>query len=267
MYSRHSTAIVFARIALILTLGALLVRGACADDIAVAVASNFTAPLQRIATQFQTDTGHRIVASYGATGKFYAQIQHGAPFAILLAADRDTPARLEAEGAAVTGTRFTYALGRLVLWSPKPGLVDAAGEILQRDTFGTLALANPKLAPYGRAAQEVLEHRGLWQRLQTRLVRGENIAQTYQFVVSGNAQLGFIALAQIKTSQGIAAGSYWMVPQALYSPIEQQAVLLKTAAASVAAQQFLRYLQAATARDIIHAFGYDLPAASARRAS
>ena len=236
-------------------LPALLAATAMADEVRVAVAANFAAPMEKIAAEFARDTGHKAVLSSGATGKFYAQIRNGAPFEVLLAADDETPARLERENLA--GSRFTYAIGRLALWSPKPGYVDPQGEVLKNSGFRHLAVANPKLAPYGRAAREVLEKMALWQPLQPRLVLGESIAQTWQFVASGNAELGFVALSQIKTGDGEPPGSFWIVPQTLHAPIRQDAALL--AKGKPAAEQLMKYLKSDKAKAIIRRYGYELP--------
>lgn len=240
-----------------LLLGLLAIPAAAADEVRVAVAANFAAPMEKIAAEFARDTGHRAVISSGATGKFYAQIRNGAPFEVFLSADDETPAKLEQEGLGVTGSRFTYAIGRLVLWSPKPGYVDPQGEVLKKGDFRHLAVANPKLAPYGRAAQEVLEKKALWQPLQPRLVLGENIAQTWQFVASGNAELGFVALSQIKTEGGELPGSFWIVPQTLHAPIRQDAVLL--AKSKAAAEQLMKYLKSDKVAAIIRRYGYERP--------
>jgi molybdate transport system substrate-binding protein len=238
---------------------ALLAAGTQAGEVHVAVAANFTAPMEQIAAAFAKETGHKLLLSYGATGKFYAQIKNGAPFEAFLAADDDTPAKLEREGMAVPGSRFTYAVGKLALWSPKPGYVDAQGQVLKAGAFQHLAIANPKLAPYGLAARELMERQGLWQGLQSRLVFGENIAQTYQFVGSGNAELGFVALSQISRPGGAPQGSCWIVPQALYNPIRQDVALLAKGQGNAAAEQLLRYLKSDKAAAIIKSFGYDLP--------
>lgn len=229
-----------------------------ADEINVAVAANFAAPLQKIATEFEKDSGHRILPSFGSTGKFYAQIKAGAPFEVLLAADEETPTRLEKEGDGVTGSRFTYAIGRLVLWSRKEGLVDDRGEVLRKSDFQHLALANPKLAPYGAAGIEALKTLGLLDPLQPRLVTAENIAQAYQFVASGNAELGFLALSQVYQDGRIAQGSVWIVPQNLYKPIRQDAVLLTRGKGKPAAEALLKYLRGDKAKAIIRSFGYEL---------
>ena len=229
-----------------------------AGEVSVAVASNFTAPMKAIVQAFERDTGHRAILSFGATGQFYAQIKNGAPFAVLLAADDETPARLEREGVAVPGNRFTYATGKIVLWSKKADLVDTNGEILKTGKFDKLALANPKLAPYGAAAMQVLEKLNLTKQLGPKLVEASNIGQTFQFVSSGNAALGFVALSQVFENGKLKEGSGWVVPSNLYSPIKQDAVLLTTGKANVAAQALLQYLRSDKAKAIIVSFGYDL---------
>ncbi len=229
-----------------------------AGEVSVAVASNFTAPMKIIAQAFERDTGHKVILSFGATGQFYAQIKNGAPFAVLLAADDETPARLEREGVAVPGTRFTYATGKVVLWSKKADLVDDKGEILKTGKFDKLALANPKLAPYGAAAMQVLETMNLTKQLGPKLVEASNIGQTFQFVSSGNAALGFVALSQVFENGKLKEGSGWVVPSNLYSPIKQDAVLLTSGKANVAAQALLQYLRSDKAKAIIVSFGYDL---------
>lgn len=229
-----------------------------AGEVPVAVAANFTAPMQKIAAAFEQATGHKAVLSFGATGKFYAQIKNGAPFQVLLSADDTTPARLEQEGQAVQGSRFTYAVGRLVLWSPREGYVDDQGQVLKAGDFTYLAVANPKLAPYGLAAVQTLEKLGLGERLQPRFVTGENIAQTYQFVATGNAQLGFVALSQVMEGGKIAKGSAWQVPEALHDPIRQDAVLLATGKDQPAAIALMKFLRSDAAREVIRAYGYGL---------
>lgn len=233
-----------------------VLQAAHADTVSVAVAANFTAPMQKIAAAFEADTGHKAELSFGATGKFYAQITNGAPFQILLSADDTTPAKLEKDGKAVTQTRFTYAIGTLVLWSAQPGYVDAQGQILQTGDFKHLALANPKLAPYGLAATQAMDKLGLTAKLQPRWVQGENIAQTYQFVATGNAQLGFVALSQVMVDGKIAQGSAWQVPAQLHEPIRQDAALLLPGKDSAAAAALLKYLRGDKARAIIQAYGY-----------
>lgn len=233
--------------------------GAAANDVQVAVAANFAAPAKQLATLFARASGHRLSLSTGSTGKFHAQIKSGAPFEVLLSADAETPARLESEGLAVKGERFTYALGKLVLWSPRVGLVDERGEVLRKAEFRRLSIANPRLAPYGAAAQQAMEKLGVWSALQDRLVFGENIAQAYQFVSTGNAELGFIAYSQVREPGKAPGGSLWLVPRMLYAPIQQDAVLLTRGTGNPAARQFLKYLRTAPAREVIQAYGYELP--------
>lgn len=229
-----------------------------AADVQVAVAANFTAPMQRIAAAFERDTGHKAVLAFGATGKFYTQIRNGAPFEVLLAADDETPARLEQEGMAAPGTRFTYAIGRLVLWSARNGMVDARGDVLKSSAVRHIAIANPKTAPYGRAAVEVLDRLGLHAAVRGKLVQGENIAQTHQFAATGNAQLGFVALSQVVKDGRIATGSGWIVPAALHGPIRQDAVVLAKGRANPAARALADYLKSDKAKAIIQSFGYVL---------
>lgn len=244
---------------LALLLAGLLSTSAAADSLRVAVAANFAGPLQALAADFQARTGHSLDASPGSTGKLYAQIRAGAPFALFLAADAATPEKLEREGQALAGTRRTYALGRLALWSPDPARVDPQGAVLGTGAFHHLALANPRLAPYGAAARAVLEHAGLWTALQAKLVLGENIAQAYQFVRTGAAELGFVALAQVWQDGRPHAGSLWLVPAELHPPLRQDAVLLKD---EPAARAFLAYLGTPEARRLIAGYGYDLPEAA-----
>jgi molybdate transport system substrate-binding protein len=235
-----------------------LLQGARAAEVQVAVAANFTAPMQKIAQAFEQDTGHRATLAFGSTGKFYAQIRNGAPFQLLLAADDSTPARLMAEGLGLADSRFTYATGKLVLWSRQPGLVDAQGAVLKAGRFERLALADPKLAPYGVAAMQVLSGLGLLPALAPKLVQGESIAQAYQFVATGNAALGFVALSQVYADGRIGEGSAWIVPAALHEPIRQDALLLNSGKDNAAAVALLRYLRGDKARAIIRAYGYDV---------
>jgi molybdate transport system substrate-binding protein len=229
-----------------------------ADDVQVAVAANFTAPMQKIAAEFEKDTGHKAVLAFGATGKFYAQIVNGAPFEVLLAADDETPARLETEHRTVPGTRFTYASGKLVLWSAQAGYVDGQGQVLKNGHYAHLAIANPKTAPYGAAAVETLTRLNLYDRVQGKLVQGENIAQTYQFVSTGNAPLGFVALSQVYRDGKFTSGSGWIVPANLHSPIRQDAVILAKGGANPAARALADYLKSNKAKDIIRSYGYAL---------
>lgn len=235
----------------------LIACAAHADEVQVAVAANFAAPAKRIAAEFEQATGHKAQLSFGATGKFYAQIRNGAPFEVLLSADDTTPARLEREGAAVAGSRFTYAIGRLALWSARPGFVDAGGEVLKGGAFRHLALANPQLAPYGAAAVEVLKSLKLHDALRAKFVQGENIAQTHQFVASGSAELGFVALSQVFRDGRIAEGSGWLVPAERHAPIRQDAVLLEKGRGKAAAAAWLQFLKGDKGRAIISAYGYE----------
>ncbi len=235
-----------------------LMAPAQAGDALLAVAANFTAPMQKIAQAFEQDTGHKAVLSFGATGSFYAQIKNGAPFDVLLAADDDTPLKIEKEGLSVVGSRFTYATGQLVLWSKQAGLVDDKGEVLRSGKFQKLAIANPKLAPYGLAATETLTQLGLLSELQPKIVMGESVGQTYQFLVTENAQLGFVALSQVFADGKITQGSAWVVPAKLHNPIQQDAVLLNSGKSNPAAAALLTYLKSDKARAIIKSYGYQL---------
>ena len=229
-----------------------------ADQVSVAVASNFTGPMERIASAFEKTTGHKALVAYGTVGKFYAQIKNGAPFEVLVSADDETPIRLEKDGLALAPSRFTYAIGKLVLWSATPGLVDDKGEVLKRGDFKRLAIANPKVAVYGAAATEAMKRLGVDAALEPRLVYGENITQTYQFAATGNAELGFVALSQIYKDGQYAPGSYWLVPSALYPQIRQDAVLLVRGKSNPAAAALLSYLKSDAARQVIRAHGYEL---------
>ena len=268
---------------LLATFAALLATAANtrADEVSVAVAANFAGPLAKVGEGFTSATGHTLKISAGSTGKAYAQIVAGAPFELLIAADDETPKKLIAEGLAVRGSNFTYAIGKLVLWSAQPGYVDDQGAVLTAGKFTHLAIANPKLAPYGRAGMQVIKARGLADVMAPKLVTGESLAQAYQFVATGNAELGFVALSQVigagssqadARPQGAAApkaaggpcsrpgeaviGSCWLVPAALYGEIRQDAVLLKAGEKSPAAIALLAYLKSAPAKAVIQACGY-----------
>jgi molybdate transport system substrate-binding protein len=227
-----------------------------AAELKIAVASNFATTMQEVSDLFEARTGHEILLSSGSTGKHYAQIRNGAPYDLLFAADRQRPALLEEAKIAVPGSRFTYAIGRLVLWSTIPGLVDPEGAILAEGNFRHLAIANPRLAPYGSAAREALRRLGLWHEVSAKLVQGENIAQALAFVESGNAELGFVGFAQIRGAGLDRSGSIWMVPAELHAPIEQQAVLLRE---SEAAKSFLALVRGADGRRLIEHSGYEVP--------
>lgn len=225
-----------------------------AAEVKVAVAANFAEPAREIATRFHARTGHTAVLSIGASGQFYAQIANGAPFGVFLSADRERPEQAEADGLGVRGTRFTYAVGRLALYSADPRGVDRAGKVLATGRFRKLAIADPKVAPYGQAALETLRKLGLAAAVQPKLVYGASIAQTYQFAQTGAADLGFVALSQVILDRG---GSYWVVPASYHAPIEQQALLLTTARDNPAARSFLAFLKGPEARAIIRRYGYD----------
>ncbi|POR07710.1 molybdate ABC transporter substrate-binding protein [Diaphorobacter sp. LR2014-1] len=226
-------------------------------EVSVAVAANFAAPMQQIAVQFQRDTGHKAVLSFGATGKFYAQIANGAPFGVLLAGDDATPEKTAREGLGNGATRFTYAIGRLVLWSKQAGYVDAEGKVLQQSDWRHIAVANPKLAPYGLAAVQTLDKLGLAAQVQPRVVTGENIGQTYQFAASGNAPLGFVALSQVMENGQLRQGSAWVVPATMHAPIRQDAIVLQRGEGNPAADALMQYLRGEKARAVIRAYGYD----------
>lgn len=221
-----------------------------AGEARIAVASNFTNAIKAIAKRFEEQSGDKILLVFGATGRLYAQIMNGAPFDAFFSADTRRPALLEQQGVALPNSRFTYAQGKLVLFSPK---MDANAAVLKKRQYHYLAIANPKLAPYGAAAKQVLEKLGLWNSLQFKIVRGENIGQTYHFVISGNAELGFIALSQIKQPRLTLSGSYWQIPANLYQPIKQQAVLISN---NPVAKAFLDFVRSNEAKAIIKGFGY-----------
>ncbi|KAB2922636.1 MAG: molybdate ABC transporter substrate-binding protein [Dechloromonas sp.] len=236
----------------------LAAAGVHAAEVQVAVAANFTAPAQQIAGEFERKTGHKAVLSFGATGKFYAQISNGAPFEVFLAADDTTPARLDKEGGTVAGSRFTYAVGTLVLWSAKADFVDGKGEILKSGKFNKLSIANPKTAPYGAAALETLTRLKVLTAVQPKFVQGENISQTLQFVHTGNADLGFVALSQVFKDGKLSSGSAWIVPGEMHEPIYQDAVILARGKDNPAAAAFLEFLKSPYAHAVIKSYGYAL---------
>lgn len=225
----------------------------CAAETYVAVAANFTEPAKEIAADFEKATGHKAVLAFGSAGAFFTQITRGAPFEVFLSADAERPIRAENEGYTVIGTRFTYAIGRLVLYSTTPGLVDGKGDVLKSQRFDKLAIADPKIAPYGTAAIETMHKLGVYDALKAKIVSGSSIAQAYQFTSTGAAQLGFVALSQVITVRG---GSRWIVPTKLHRPIDQQAVLLKTGKNNPAARAFIQYLKSGKALAIIRRYGY-----------
>ena len=240
----------------LLSLG--LSTSAFAEEVQVAVAANFTAPMKVIAADFEKATGHKTVLSFGSTGKFYSQITNGAPFEVFLAADDETPIKLEKENGIVAGSRFTYAIGKLVLWSAKPDFVDAKGEILKKGSFDHIALANPKLAPYGAAAVETMNKLGMQEKLQPKFVQGDSIGQAFSFVSTGNAELGFVALSQVYEGGKIKSGSAWIVPGNLHNAIRQDAVILSKGKDNKAARALIDYLKSEPAKAVIRSFGYDL---------
>ena len=241
------------------TLIALFTLGSAqADEVQVAVAANFTAPIQAIAADFEKDTGHTLVAAYGATGQFYTQIKNGAPFEVFLSADDTTPQKLESEGDTVKGSRFTYAVGTLALWSAKEGYVDAKGAVLKKNEYQHLSIANPKAAPYGLAATQVLAKLGLTEQVKSKLVEGQNITQAYQFVSTGNAELGFVALSQIYKDGKVSSGSAWIVPGQMHDPIKQDAVILNKGKDNPAAKALVDYLKGPKAAAVIKSYGYQL---------
>lgn len=229
---------------------------AAAETVHVAVAANFVEPLKNISEQFEKSTGHQVTITSGSTGKIYAQIKNGAPYDLFLAADAKTPAKLEQENAIVPKSRFTYAIGKLALWSAKPDYIDNQGNILKKPSFSHIAIASPKLAPYGLAAMQTLEKMGLDKLLQPKIVQGENIGQTYQFIASGNAELGFVALSQIYKDGKVKSGSAWIVNTQNYDPIRQDAVMLPKAQDNAAASALMKYLKSDAAHQVLQSYGY-----------
>jgi molybdate transport system substrate-binding protein len=230
-----------------------------AREVRAAVAANFTAAMNELSRDFTAATGQKVVASFGASGQLFAQISNGAPFDLLLGADNQYTRQLIDRGLGVAGSRFIYAQGRLALWSSEAGYVDAEGKVLKKADFSKIAIANPKLAPYGRAAEQALQALGLYDTLQARFITGENISQTQQFVASGSVPLGFVALAQVYALPDAQRGSFWIVPTDLYAPLDQEAVLLKSAQDNATAKAFLAYLKTPAAQRIIRRYGYELP--------
>lgn len=247
-------------IGVFLTMLTLVTAPAMAADTQVAVAANFTEPAKEIAAAFKVASGHTATLSFGSSGQFYSQIAHGAPFEVFLSADAERPQKAEQEGLAVAGTRFTYAVGRLVLYSKTPGLVDGQGAVLRTAKFAKLSIADPAAAPYGVAAVETLNRLGVYETLKPRIVQGASITQAYQFVDSGAAEMGFVAQSQVIKLSG---GSRWLVPAADHTPIDQQAILLTTGKDNAAARAFLAFLKGPQAVAIIRKYGYDVPAGAA----
>jgi molybdate transport system substrate-binding protein len=244
----------------ILGLGVLAIyQGtALAGEAQVAVAANFAEPMRAIAAVLQKTTGHTLKVTLGATGNLYAQIRNGAPFDVLLAADTKTPEKLEAEGLSQPGSRFTYATGKLVLWSADPSRVDAQGNILKSPNLGKVAYANPRIAPYGAAAAQVMDRMGITAALSPRLVQGESIGQTFHFVYTGNADVGFVAMSQVLEGGKLKSGSMWVIPQNLYDPIAQGVVVLQRASGNEAAQALVTLLKSPNIKALIRSYGYDL---------
>jgi molybdate transport system substrate-binding protein len=229
-----------------------------AAEAQVAVAANFAEPIKAIAAVLHQTTGHKLKISTGASGAFYTQIKNGAPFDVFLSADDERPAMLEKDGLAQPGTRLTYATGKLVLWSAKDGRVDGQGKVLQAPNLGKVAFANPKTAPYGTAAMQVVERLGVKDTVTPRLVQGESIGQTFNFVKTGNADVGFVALSQVLVAGKLKEGSMWVIPRTLYDPIRQDAVLLKRGADNAAAKALMQLLQSPDIQDLIRRYGYDI---------
>lgn len=243
------------KLSLVFAVMAITTMPLSAAEISVAVAANFTDATRDIVPLFEKATGHKVKVSFGSTGKLYSQIENGAPFEVFLAADSKRPKKAEIEDLAVKGTRFTYAMGKLALWSPEEKRFNDAEAYLKKASFAHVAIANPKTAPYGLAAQQVMEKLGVWETLQGKIVRGDSISQTFQFAASGNAAVGFVALSQV-TAWKKTKGTTWNIPQSYYAPIEQQAVLLKSGESNPAARAFLDFLKGSKARKVISSYGY-----------
>lgn len=243
-------------------LAALVSSQAHGEAVTVAVASNFTSAMTAIAAAFHKKTGQQVTLAFGSSGKLLAQIAHGAPFDLFFSADQAKPRALVHQDLAIADSEFTYAVGALALWSATPGRVDDQGNILGQGNYQKLALANPRLAPYGEAAMEVLRALGLVEQTRAKWVQGENIAQTYQFVATGNADIGFVALSQVMKNGHLTGGSGWIVPESLYSPIRQDAVLLKRGENNELARSFLAFIHSDTASRIIRSYGYSVTARS-----
>ena len=234
----------------------LMAANAQAAEIKVAVASNFANVLKEIAIEFQKDTGHQLAITPGATGKFYAQISNGAPFDVFLSADDETPRKLAQEGKAIASSQFTYAIGRLALWSPNLEMIDKNADILKTDKFKFIAIANAKVAPYGQAAVQTMQKLGVLTKIEPRVVQGESISQTYQFVSTGNAQLGFVALSQIVENGKIKTGSAWIVPEEMHEQLKQDAVVLQSCKHMSACQALIEYLKSEKAKKLMASYGY-----------
>lgn len=230
---------------------------ALADQVLVAVAANFVPPFREAAMEFEKATGHNVRVASGSSAAFFAQIKNGAPFDVFFSADDERPKLLEDEGLGVKGSRFTYAIGRLVLWSPDLNLVKGE-DTLHSDNFKHLAIANPKTAPYGVSAMQAMQKLGVWERLQSRIVMGENLGQTMGFIESGNAELGFLALSQVKDPKIAGKGSYWDVPNNLHEPIRQDVILLTNGKDNPAAKALMEFIRGPQAKVIVERYGYEL---------
>ncbi|MDA1370317.1 MAG: molybdate ABC transporter substrate-binding protein [Proteobacteria bacterium] len=241
---------------LVFIVSALLTARADAEEAMVAVAANFSGAMNGLVSAFEDQTAHSIQTVFGSSGRFYAQIKNGAPFHAFLSADQEKPQALIDEQLASANSRFTYAIGSLVLWSADSDLIDADGAVLREGNFVRLAIANPMLAPYGAAALEVLENLNLQEIVRGKIIRGANIAQVYQYVSTGNTEIGMVALSQVVENGKIARGSGWIVPANLHTPIRQDAVLLSQAENNVAAREFLQFLHSTQGKQIIESFGY-----------
>jgi len=255
----HAAAVMFLSLsatALLLSLASTPLRAA---EVSAAVAANFAAPMEHIAALFHKESGHTVKVSLAASGRLYTQIKGGAQFDVFLSADEEIPKRLLQEGLAVAGSRFVYATGRLVLWSAQPELVDDKGAVLNRGNFDRLAYANPVFSPYGTAAKETLTKLIMWNAMQKKLKKGEDITQTYQMATTEKSDLAFVALSQVMRDGKVAAGSWWLVPAELHNPIRQSAVLLSASKEQAAAKAFLAYLKSEKARAVMRGFGYELP--------
>lgn len=230
-----------------------------AAEVSAAVAANFAVPMERIAALFHKENGHTVKLSLGASGKLYTQIKGGAPFDVFLSADEELPKRLLQEGQAVTGTRFVYATGRLVLWSVQPGLVDEKGAVLNSGKFERLAYANPVVSPYGIATREALTKLTMWNAMQKKLKKGDDVTQAYQLGANESADMAFVALSQVMRDGKVATGSWWLVPAELHNPIRQSAVLLSGSKEEAAAQALLAFMKSEKAKAVMRGFGYELP--------
>ena len=227
--------------------------------VTVAVAANFLEPMRRIAAAYTKSSGQGVRIVSGSTGGLYAKIHHGAPYDVFLSADQERPRRLEAEGLAVPGTRFTYAIGRLALWTKSKALaVDLGPETLRRGAFEYIALANSAVAPYGVAAMQTLQALGLVSLLREKFVRGQSLGQTYQFVATGNAPVGFVAVSQLRHQIQKPGGAWWVVPDNLHAPLKQDGVALAGYLNSTASTEILKFLRSHRSREIIRSFGYDV---------